>query len=129
MNIKKFLKTSLQLVMVLVIIHFVNHFDIVNAANLPILDGAKEEFKKGDIIVPPDAEGLTIAEQLVFGVLGYVKALMVAIGILFITITGMQLIMANGDEESISKSRRAIIYTIIGFVIISMSKSLLGCLT
>jgi len=122
MKTKEIIKSGLQLFTILVVIHFANSFDIVNAATLPILEGAKEEFIKGDIIVPPDAEGLTIAEQLVFGALGYVKALMVAIGILFITITGMQLIMANGDEESITKSRKAIIYTIIGFVIISMSQ-------
>lgn len=124
MKTKEILKSVLQLSVVLFAIFTITNFNLAFAATLPFSPEATAELKKGDIIIPPQGEGLDIAEQLVFGALGYVKAITVAIGILMITIIGTRLVMSNGNEEDVTKARQALIYAIIAFVIISMSQEL-----
>ncbi len=93
------------------------------ASSIP-LDG--QVFTESGLPTPPGegTDGQVIAVQLAFGALKYAKALTVVLGILFVTILGLQMVMANGNEEDITKSKRGLIYMIIAFLLISMSQDL-----
>ncbi len=81
-------------------------------------------YEQADIPIPPEASGQEITKQLVFGALAYVKTIAAVIGILFITIMGFRLVIAQGNEEDITTARRGLIYSLIAFVLISMSQDL-----
>lgn len=89
---------------------------------LPISETAKEVYKSGSIPVPPDKTGQAILKDLVLGGLAYAKVLIGVVGILYITILGYKLVQASGDEEDIAKAKRGLIYTLIAFVMVSMSE-------
>jgi hypothetical protein len=123
---KPFLKTTMQLGIVLGLITVFTQFDafVALATNLPISGGAQSEFIEGDIPVPPDVSGQEILKKLVLGGLVYLKAIVSVVGILYITIMGFQLVMASGNEEDVTKAKRGLIYAIIAFALISMSEDL-----
>lgn len=91
---------------------------------LPLSNEAKNIYESGDIPVPTGESGQEMVKTLVLGTLGYFKVFAVAIGILFISLMGLRLIMATGNEEDISKARKGLIYALIAFLIISMSQDL-----
>ena len=90
------------------------------AGNLPAT--SSELFSSSGLPVP--AEGKTGQEtlnQMVFSLLGYVKVLTGVIGILLLTVIGYKLVISGANEEEVTKGKRAITYTIVAFVLISMS--------
>ncbi|MFH1533418.1 MAG: hypothetical protein ABID64_00625 [Nitrospirota bacterium] len=91
---------------------------------LPISESAKEVYKSGSIPTPPDKTGQAILKDLVLGGLAYAKVLIGVVGILYITILGYKLVQASGDEEDITKAKRGLIYTLIAFVMVSMSEDI-----
>lgn len=90
---------------------------------LPITQKATEVYDAG-FAEPPEKEGQAILKDLVLGGLAYAKVLIGVIGILYITILGYQLVHSMGDEESITKAKRGLIYTLIAFVMVSMSEDI-----
>ena len=95
-------------------------------ANLPISDTAKEVYVSGDLPNPPDKSGQQIVVDLVMGGLSYVKVITAVIGVLYITILGSQLLLAQGNEEDITKAKRGLIYALIAFLMISSMKASLS---
>ncbi|MFH1284127.1 MAG: pilin [Candidatus Peregrinibacteria bacterium] len=91
------------------------------AQYLPISPGV---YESADIPHPPSGSGQDTVKQLVLGGLSYVKVLAGVIGIVYISLLGLKLLMASGDEEDISKARRGIVYALIAFVLISMSQDI-----
>ena len=86
----------------------------------------EEELTKGQIPVPP--QGLT-GQQILNDVvinrgLTYVKNIALAIGILFVVIIGYNMLIKGDQEEEISTQKRAFIYTLISFMMISMGEEL-----
>lgn len=73
---------------------------------------------------PPDKPGQEILTDLVLGALSYVKLIVGVIGILFITILGLKLVMADGEEEKVTTAKKGLVYVIIAFVLVSMSQDL-----
>jgi len=91
---------------------------------LPTGDGVEEIFTKNQIPTPPDEKGQEIIVQLVMKTLTYVKILIAVVAVLMITILGARLVLASGEEESITKSKTGIMYAIIALALISMSQDL-----
>jgi len=73
---------------------------------------------------PPDQSGQSIVVDLVFGGLRYVKIIVAVIGILYITIMGYALITSSDQEEKVTEARKGIVYTLIAFLMISMSQDI-----
>ncbi len=91
---------------------------------LPISETAKEVYKSGSLPVPPEKSGQVILKDLVLGGLAYAKVIIGVVGILYITILGYKLVQASGDEEEITKAKRGLIYTLIAFIMVSMSEDI-----
>ena len=91
---------------------------------LPISETAKNVYKTGSLPVPPEKSGQVILKDLVLGGLAYAKVIIGVVGILYITILGYKLVQASGDEEEITKAKRGLIYTLIAFVMVSMSEDI-----
>lgn len=101
------------------------HIFTAFAALLPITDKAKEVFQGGNIPVPsPGKEGQQALQDLVLGALSYAKVILGVVGIFLITIIGLKLIFAGGNEEDVTKSKQGLIYAIVAFVLVSMSQDL-----
>jgi len=94
------------------------------AGALPITNEAQIEY--GSSIPAPEADksGQAILKEVVFGALVYVKAILVAVGTLFIIILALQMLMSEGDEEKISTAKSGIVYIIIAFALVSMSQDI-----
>lgn len=82
------------------------------------------EYDKYNIPQPPKKEGQLIIVDLVMGALSYVKVLVGVAGIVMLVYLGYQLVMSSGEEESLGKVKKGFIYTLVSFVIISMSQDL-----
>jgi len=127
-RIKRILKLAGEFAMVLILITIVINISTLGVyadsdkSALPITDEAKEVYKQGDIPIPPEKTGQEVLKDLVLGGLAYAKVIIGVIGILYITILGYQLIQASGNEEDITKAKRGLIYTLIAFVMVSMSE-------
>lgn len=122
---KNILKWILQFGVIAGAFLFISHLGVFAESALPISDEARRIYSSGDIPAPPEGmSGTEILNQVVLEGLKYVKMLIVAVGILYITIMGYTLVVSSDDEEKITKARRGLTYTIIAFVIISMSQEL-----
>jgi hypothetical protein len=56
--------------------------------------------------------------------LGYVKVITVAVGILYITVMGYRMVTNSENEEELTNIKKGMTYTLIAFMIISMSQDL-----
>lgn len=77
----------------------------------------------GDV---PDPEGGTAVEKtqnLIVSLMYVVRVLMGAIGILLIVLYGFNLVVTGHNEETVSKQKKALLWGIIGFALISVSAS------
>lgn len=120
MQIKSALKTMLQFSMVMSIIFVLTHLQAFAAPLLPFTTGEYQN-------VPRPPEGLSgqkTITALALGVLRYVKILMGVVGILFISIQGFRIVIAEGEEEKVNTMRTGLVYTVIALVIVSMAEDL-----
>ncbi|MBD3331150.1 hypothetical protein GF354_06550 [Candidatus Peregrinibacteria bacterium] len=118
---KKITKNILEIIGFAAVLLLVLKF-IAFAQSLPLNPTV---YIEGDIPVPPSGQsGQETIKELVFTGLSYAKILLVVAGILMITIEGFRLIWSGSDEEEVTKARRALVYILIGFVIVSMSQDL-----
>lgn len=103
------------------------HADSVFAASLSIpgkdhyVDVPQPDMEKDTITVLK--EGL-FGDGSAVGLIGIFKYIIAAIAILMIIVSGLRLVIAQGDEESITKNKKALFIGIIGLVIISMSSEI-----
>ena len=91
-------------------------------AHLPITDEAKGIFRR---YVPSPPEGLAgqeVVERLVFRGLRYVKIIVAIVGILYISLMGYTLVTQGDNEEAISRAKTGLVYSVIAFMMISMSE-------
>lgn len=125
--IKEGFKTLTQFAIVLGLITIFTHLNVLaevaTAGTLPISGEAKQEFS-GNVPTPPSGTGQEMAKKLVLGALVYLKAIVTAVGILYITLLGFKLVMAAGNEEEVTNAKKGLIYAIIAFAMISMSEDL-----
>lgn len=117
-------KTVCQFFTVMTLIVIFTHLSVFagDYSSLPISPGAKNILGGADIPKPPDKTGQQIAKDLVLGGLRYVKIVTVVVGILYITIMGYTLVTHGDNEEEVTKAKRGLTYTIIAFVMISISQ-------
>jgi Type IV secretion system pilin len=127
-KILRFLRTigelAAMMAVVVIIIKIGQLIDPAFAADqsaLPLSDTAKGVYKDGALPTPPEKTGQVILKEVVMGALVYAKVIIGAIGVLYITILGYKLVQASGEEEEITKAKRGLIYTVIAFVMVSMS--------
>lgn len=118
------LKTVCQFLTVMTLIVIFTHLSVFagDYSSLPISDGAKDILTGSQIPTPPDKTGQEIAKDLVLGGLRYVKIVTVVVGILYITIMGYTLVTHGDNEEEVTKAKRGLTYTIIAFIMISISQ-------
>lgn len=92
---------------------------------LPVDDQIVDTYTKGQLPIPASGDdGFAIAKKAVLGGLQYVKIITVVVGILFLTIMGYTLVTNGGSEEDVTKAKKGIIFTIVAFVMISMSQNI-----
>ena len=116
---KSFIKNLCQFGLVLGLILASVHLTAL-AGNLPAT--SSELFSKSGLPTPAEGDsGQETLSKLVFSALGYVKVLIAVIGILILTVIGYQLVINGANEEEVTKGKRALTYTILAFVMISMS--------
>jgi hypothetical protein len=101
---------------------FLAHSGMAQADSL--LPITKDIFEKSNIPKPPDKEGQQIVVDVIMGALSYVKVLVGVGGIVMLVFLGYKLVVSSGDEDSLGKVKKGFIYTLISFVIISMSQDL-----
>lgn len=126
---KKLAKLVLEFLVVMGLISISLHLSAFAAGSfLPDNSGAVKVYTEGQI---PGAEanlsgddGFAILKKAVLGGLQYVKILTVVVGILFMTIMGYTLVTNGGNEEDVTKAKKGMIFTIVAFVMISMSQNI-----
>ena len=123
---KKLVKFIFEFLVVMGLMSVSLHFSAIAAGSvLPANPGALEVYTKGDIPIPPAGDdGFSIFKKAVLGGLQYVKILTVVVGILFITIMGYTLVTSGSNEEDVTKAKKGIIFTIIAFIMISLSQNI-----
>ncbi len=133
-----FLKICLQFLLVFTLIggglYFTAPSEPVFAENgeeevptslLPVEEKAWGIYIEGGIPAPALGMGTEqILEIILTRGLRYVKLIVVALGILFITIAGYTLVISGEKEEELTRAKSGLIYTIIAFVLISMAQEI-----
>lgn len=79
--------------------------------------------------VPEGETGVEIAKSLVGKIVDNIRYIIGAIAILTIVISGVRLVMSQGNEENYNKARDAILYAIGGLVIVGMAGELSNILS
>lgn len=83
----------------------------------------------GDI---PDLEGTaesTDVRETVTSVLRYVLSFLALIAVVIIVIAGIRLIVSQGNEEERDKSKKTILYAVIGLLIVLFARVIVGFFT
>lgn len=60
----------------------------------------------------------------IYGIVNFIKAIIGTIAIFMIVISGLKTIVAAGEEEQITKQRRAIIWIVVGFILLIINKAI-----
>lgn len=93
------------------------------ASTLPGVDPTL--FGQNQLPTPAEGQsGQEIAQSLVSAGLSYAKTATAVIGILIITILGIQLVIQGEEEEKVTNVKRGLTYSILAFVLISMAQDL-----
>jgi hypothetical protein len=58
----------------------------------------------------------------IYGIINFIKAIIGTVAIFMIVISGLKTVTAAGEEEQITKQRRAIIWIAIGFILLIINK-------
>lgn len=123
-KIKTILKFIGQFLTVLAMISLFTHFSVFAKEYLPISNPTKEIYAEGQIPTPAEGDdGQAILKKAILGGLQYVKIITVVIGILYLTIMAYTLVTQGHSEEDVTKAKRGMIYTLIAFMMISMSQN------
>lgn len=122
---KKLVRFIFEFLVVIGLMSISLHFSAIAGSVLPANPGALDVYTRGDIPIPPAGDdGFSIFKKAVLGGLQYVKILTVVVGILFITIMGYTLVTSGSNEEDVTKAKKGIIFTIIAFIMISLSQNI-----
>jgi len=78
----------------------------------------------GDVPSPEGSTAVAKAGSLLESLMSPVRVIMAAVGVSLIVLYGFQLVILGRDEETVSRSKRALIWGIIGLALISISASL-----
>jgi len=81
-------------------------------------------YEEAALPVPDSSNSDELIKEVVMGALSYTKVIVVALGILFITIMGFELLMNSSNEEKVTNVRKGMTYILIAFVMISMSQDI-----
>lgn len=69
--------------------------------------------------VTADSDRIQTAVSIVFGIMG-------AVAVLIIVIAGIRFIISRGDPQAIATARRAILYSVIGLVVLVLAFSIVS---
>lgn len=58
----------------------------------------------------------------VYGIINFIKAVIGSIAILMIVVSGMRTVLAQGEEEQITKQRKVILWVIIGLILLTVDQ-------
>jgi len=101
-------------------------FSIIGLAAIILLErainiiyGAPGEIRT--TLVPP-AEAFSTVSTEIFGIINFIRALIGTVAIFMIVLSGVKMIFAAGEEEGLTKQKRAIIWIVIGLVLIAINK-------
>lgn len=77
--------------------------------------------------VPGEIRALTPESAMkvdleIYGVISYMKAILGSVAIFMIVISGMRTIFAQGEEEAITTQRKAILWTVVGLMLILVNQ-------
>lgn len=93
--------------------------------SLPLSEQGEKIISGSDIPTPPsEASGQDIAEIAVINGLSIAKAILAVFGILYATISGLNLVLKGDEEDQVGNAKKAITYIIIAFVLVSMSQDI-----
>jgi hypothetical protein len=84
-------------------------------------------YNEAKIPVPPggaNGSAMSTVEQVVLSGLAYAKLIIVAVGILYITVMGFRMVISSDNDEQITNVKKGITYALIAFLIISMSQDI-----
>lgn len=122
---KKIIKFGVELLTIMGLIFVFSHISVFATSSLPISDPAEQIFQGSNIPVPPSGEdGQKLVKDLVFRALSYTKIIVAVLGILFLTIIGYSLVVQGDDEAKVTDAKHAVTYTVIAFVLLSMSQDI-----
>lgn len=124
---KKVAKILIQFLIVMSLITVVSGISAM--AEEPLIpmgfDAERAAFTSAKIPLPPAGQTADeIVKTVIMSGLGYVKVITVAIGILYITVLGYKMVSNSENEEELTNVKKGMTYTIIAFVIISMSQDI-----
>ena len=123
---KKLVKFALEFLIVIGLISVSLHLSaFASDSFLPVDNSTVDVYTNGQLPIPPAGDdGQAILAKVVLGGLQYVKILVVVVGILLMTIMGFTLVTSGSNEEDVTKAKKGLIFTIIAFVMISMSQNI-----
>lgn len=78
---------------------------------------------------PPSVPGLSEnldLEKVITDVLGWVLDFVALLAVVFIVISGIRLIISQGEEQEKEKAKKSIIYVVIGLIIILLSRAIVA---
>lgn len=119
---KKTAKFIMQLLVVMMSMTFALGLTALAKESLPISPGAETIYTENLVTPPKGVSGQTTAKNLILSGLEYVKILIAVIGIVYISIMGYTMVTNGENEEEVTKAKRGLIYTLIAFLLISMSE-------
>ncbi len=129
-KIKKLARLLIELTLVTVLMTAALQLSAFAASFLPLDGETAQVYGAGEIpgaqdgAIVDSSNGQDILKQVVLGALKYVKILTVVLGILFFTIMAYTLVSDGSNEENVTKAKKGMIFTIIAFMMISMSENI-----
>jgi len=129
---KTFIRTVLQFTAVMAISLCAISFNVYAASVLPIENGdnqVKSIYEQAGVVTPANLSGGDVnsfdtVRIIAYTALSYLKGIIVVVGIMMISIMGIQLVINGDTEEQVTTVKRGVIYSLIAFLIISMAKDI-----
>ena len=117
-------KTKLCLLFALLMLNLFLLTSIVQAQFLPL----DPDLYDGSLVTPEGNSALAKTQNLVTKVVNITRILIGSVAVLMAIISGVQLITSRANEEAVGNARKALLYSVIGIVIIALSADLAALL-
>jgi cytochrome bd-type quinol oxidase subunit 2 len=117
-------KTKLCLLLALVMLNLFLFTSIVQAQFLPL----DPELYDSSLVTPDGGSALSKTQNLVAKAVNITRLIIGSVAVLMAVISGVQLIISRANEETVGNAKKALLYSVIGLVIIALSADLAALL-
>jgi len=101
-------------------------FGVIGLVTILLVDRSIDALYGAPGVIRTELTPDTAFSNEVYGVITFIKAIVGTVAILFIVVSGIKMLVAQGEEEQITKQKRTILYIAIGLIMLAIDRVIIN---